>query len=178
MMRIGWTVTVGMVLFGLSTGCNVLTGAGDLTLAPADGSGDGGGGGATGSGSSSSNASGTGTSSSSSASGGLGGGGGDGPVDTPMGYADGAFITDIDLYQAIRRPLVEDGSPASSSIPVVAGRTAMVRVFYETDGSYDGQTVTARLSVGESEPVEVQQVLGGASSHLDLTSTINFDVPG
>ena len=167
-----WTVMALLGVAGL--GCNMLTGAGDLRI----GAGDGSAGGADASSTSASSGPETGSSSSSSSSSGPNGSGGNGEVDAPLDYADGANITDLDLYQAIRRPLVTDGQPAQSDIPIVAGKDALLRVFYETDGNYDGQTVVARLTVGDAEPVEVEQVLGDVSEHLDLSSTINIDVPG
>lgn len=167
--RTRWTL---MALLGVaSVGCNMLTGAGDLRI------GDGNAGGADASSASSSSGNDVASSSSGSSTGPVGSGG-NGPIDAPLDYADGANITDLDLYQAIRRPIVENGQPAQSDIPIVAGKDAMLRVFYATDASYDGQTVIARLTVGDAEPVEVEQVLGGVSTHLDLNSTINIDVPG
>jgi hypothetical protein len=165
-------VALGAAMAG---GCNLVTGAGDLRLGDGD-DGDGGdgspgagGGGATGPG----------------AGGGMqpgpnggGPGSGGGSVETPLAFADGVTITDIDLYQAIRRPLVDGGQPASSDIPIVAGKPGMLRVFYATDAGYDGQPVTARLTVGEGAPVDVQATLSGTSSHETLSSTINIDFPG
>lgn len=176
MRSVGRLIGTAALAVTFGAGCNALTGAGDLTIGQGSNTNASGGGSSTGGSSSSSNGAGG----SSSTGPGVGGGGigGNGPIDTPMGLADGAYVTDIDLYQAIRRPLVEDGQAASSDIPVVAGKPATVRVFYETDGSYDGQTVTARITVGDEEPVEVEQVLSGSSEHLDLSSTINFEVPG
>ncbi len=168
----------------LVAGCNMVTGAGDLRIeADGDGgaaqgtgtgTGTGGGSAATGSGSGSgSSSSGNGSTSGS----GSGSGSGGGPIDAPTGYADGAAVTAVDLYQALRRPVVEGGQLASSNIPIVAGKPAMVRVFYQTDASYDGQPVTARLTLGETA-LEVQTTLGVASTHTDLNSTVNIDVPG
>lgn len=110
---------------------------------------------------------------------GVGGSSSTGEVEPdPMAAADGVFVTDLDLYQAIRRPIVEDGQPTTSSIPIVAGRDAMLRVFYQTDGSYNGQEVTTRFIVGDNEPVERNEVLSGSSSHGQLSSTINLQIPG
>src|SRR6185436_14312363 len=64
-------------------------------------------------------------------------------------------------------------------VPVVAGRDALVRVFVQTDGAYDGMPVTAHLFLGQgSTPLEVVGTVQGASSEGALDSTINFDVPG
>jgi hypothetical protein len=87
-------------------------------------------------------------------------------------------ITDVDLYQGLRRPLVQAGAPAASDLPVVAGRDAMIRVFYETQSGYDGLPVTARLTIDEAFVVEQTGVLMGTSYQAQLSSTLNLDVPG
>ena len=155
-------------------GCNMITGADTLTTRPAatDGTSDG-----------NNDDPGTGGASTVDGSGGnidVGGGhtGGGDVAPAPMAYADGVTLTDIDLYQAIRRPVVEDGQAAASDIPIVAGKDALMRIFYTTDSSYDGTAVTARLTVADAEPFEVTQSLSGNSSHQQLGSTINLDVPG
>jgi len=96
----------------------------------------------------------------------------------PLALADGVSITDLDLYQAIRRPVVEDGQPASSDIPIVQGRDATLRVFYATDGSYNGGEVTARFIVEGQDPIERTETLSGTSTHAQLSSTINLAIPG
>ncbi len=105
------------------------------------------------------------------------GSGGGTPTPTYVG-ASGVSITRIAIYQGVERELMDQGAPAQSNVPLVAGRDAMVRVFYTTDGSYDGQAVTARLAVGDGDPIELTQPLGAASVQADLASTLDFDVPG
>jgi hypothetical protein len=61
---------------------------------------------------------------------------------------------------------------------VVAGRDALIRIFYDLDGGYNGQAVEARLTFDDTEPLVVQGVLSGSSSEGNLSSTINFMVPG
>lgn len=102
------------------------------------------------------------------------------PPPPPPGLVpvDGATLSAIDVYQALRRPLMKDGNPASSDLPVVAGRRLFLRVFYNTDGSYNGKPITVRLSIDGTSPVEQDVTLGGSSDHLQLGSTINFEVPG
>jgi hypothetical protein len=105
-------------------------------------------------------------------------GGSTGEQPGTLGAAPGVYITEVALYQAVKRPLMQGGQPASSSVPVVAGRDALVRVFTSVDGGYDGAPVTARLFVGEgSAPIELTQSVG-ASSDATLGSTLNFAVPG
>ncbi len=143
--------------------CNLVTGASDLKLTR-DNDGDGQGGGAAGAG-----AWGTGGTPS------QGGSAGSQP---DMALVDGVQISSIAIYQGVKRPLMENGVPASSNVSVVAGRDALVRVFYALDGSYNGQPVTARLSLGGQSPLEATQALSGVSTDASLASTINIDVPG
>ncbi|RLB64233.1 MAG: hypothetical protein DRI90_05075 [Deltaproteobacteria bacterium] len=157
-------------------GCNMVTGADDLVVGP--GADDGSGGSSSTSGSS---GTGAGTTSSSSGDGGSGlsgSGTGGQPPGQELVPADGVMLTDIDLYQAIRRPLLAGGAPATSNIPVVAGRAGMMRLFYFTDGNYNGQPVTVRLTIDSAPAIELSEMLSGASSHEQLGSTINLQVPG
>ncbi len=154
----------------LFAGCNMITGASDLrvgTGGDAPGDGDGSSGPGVGSGG---------------AGAGVGiGGAGDGagtPAPPDLAQADGVHITALDLYQALRRPIMADGQPADSDIPIVAGKKGMLRVFYATDADYDGAPVTARLTIGDAAPIEQTETLSGSSSHGVLGSTINLEVPG
>jgi hypothetical protein len=138
----------GLVL----AGCNALSGADDLVLLDDD-AGDGGG-------------------SSTSGSGGFG------TAVQNMVPADGVTITSIALYQGVRRPLMDGGQPTPSSIPIVAGREGVLRVFYATDGGYDGQPVVARLTIGTAPPLETVLPLGASSNEAAPESTINFQLAG
>jgi hypothetical protein len=101
-----------------------------------------------------------------------GAGGAPPPPPPPVGNAaDGVSVTDVKLYQSLEVPLTKP-----SDIPIVAGKPAMVRIFYSVDSKYDGQPVTARFSAGKYY-VEKTQTLSGASSQSSLTSTVNIDVP-
>ncbi len=104
---------------------------------------------------------------------GAGGGSPPPPPPPPVGdAADGVTLVDAKLYQAIEVPLTQ-----ATTIPVVANRDAMVRVFYKVIGGYDGQPVTARFSAGQYY-VEKSQILSGASSQASLGSTVNLQIPG
>lgn len=94
--------------------------------------------------------------------------------------AAGVTIREVALYQGVKRPLMLNGAPAESSIPIIQGRDALIRVFYDTDATLAAGPVTARLSVaGQKEPLEQEiEVLALSSSDADLQSTINFEVPG
>jgi hypothetical protein len=169
----------GSVLLGLAPlllalgGCNAITGADDIVLkepgavAPGDGTT---GGGPTGGG--------TGDPTGGNDTGGTGGPVDEPPPPPPLGAVDGVTITDIDLYQAIRRPIVAGGAEATSEIPVVAGKTSTLRIFYTTDAGYNGQPVTARVTIGDAPPIESEHTLGAGSTQKDLASTVNVEVPG
>jgi hypothetical protein len=173
-----------LALVGLAgPGCNLVTGADSLVIGDGDDdagtSDDDTSSGSDGSGSGSSGVGGgvlTGSSSSSSST--SGAGGGDTTPQPDMLGVEGGDITDIVLYQGVSRPLMSAGQTAPSTVPVVVNRPSLVRVFYQTDGAYNGQQVTARLSIDGQEPLEITTVLSGSSSVSDMGSTINFDVPG
>jgi hypothetical protein len=101
-----------------------------------------------------------------------------GGASDPMAAADGATMTDVVLYQGVSRPVMHNGQAVNSDTPIIEGRDALMRVFYQTDASYNGQAVTARLTIDGRQAIEVQATLGNSSSEGDLNSTINFDVPG
>ncbi|MSP61604.1 MAG: hypothetical protein EXR72_14950, partial [Myxococcales bacterium] len=104
---------------------------------------------------------------------------GPGPIVVPPVGAPGVAITRVVMYQAVERTLIEKGAVANSSVPLVAGRDALVRVFFTAEAGYDGADVLARLTVDDGEPIEVTQKLTGGSSRPEvLTSTINFRIDG
>ncbi|MBI4706204.1 MAG: hypothetical protein HY744_34340 [Deltaproteobacteria bacterium] len=129
----------------------------------------------------SSSGEGAGSSSSSSGSGLVGPGGsstsssgaGAGPE---MVYADGVRIDALALYQGVKRPLIQNGGPAASDVPVVANRNALLRVFYSPIDGGNGQPVTARLTLGDKQH-EATGSLGSGSSDASLGSTLNVLVP-
>ncbi|MEM9692272.1 MAG: hypothetical protein AAGA56_06995 [Myxococcota bacterium] len=106
-----------------------------------------------------------------------GGGPGDtpGPGVTPEALvpADGIVVERVVAYQGIERPIMEFGEEATSSIPLIAERPALVRVFYNAEGP---ASVTARLSV-DDEVLEVTGQVSGRSDDGRLSSTLNFEVP-
>jgi hypothetical protein len=94
--------------------------------------------------------------------------------------ASGVTITEVAIYQSVKRQLAKDGAAVTSDVPLVAGRDAMIRVFYTTSGDYDGKAVTGRLSLGDDgDPIDVEQVLSEpTSSDGSISSTLNFFIPG
>ena len=89
----------------------------------------------------------------------------------------GVTIEAITISQGVDRPLVEDGEVVESEVPLVAGRDALLRVFYSTDGGYNHGDVVGRLSLGEVE-LEWVGELESSSSEDDLDSTVYFEIDG
>jgi hypothetical protein len=106
------------------------------------------------------------------------GDGNDKPKEALLVGAPGVRITQVAIYQGPKRVLMLDGFPGQSNVPLVAGRDALVRVFYATEPGYNGGEVVGRLQIEGAEPIEAKQVLYGASADPDLASSVNFFVPG
>src|SRR5687767_8679806 len=56
----------------------------------------------------------------------------------------GVYVTQVAIYQGVKRVLMLDGAAQTSSVPMIAGRDALIRVFYATDANYTGGEVTGR----------------------------------
>lgn len=105
------------------------------------------------------------------------GGSGGGTSQPSMVGAKGVTISEVSIYQSLKRKLNLDGT--AGVVPIIAGRDAVIRVFLAADGDYDGKDVTARLEIEGGDPIEVTQKISvAASTEEDIASTINFSVPG
>ncbi len=163
---------------GCYSQCVCSTGAKDqcvsacgLNPTGAGGTGGAGGSGAGGSGGSGAGGSGAGGS-------GVGGAGGTGGA-TPVGnLAGGLRITEISINQAVKIPIMQNGSPVSNrNAPVVQGRAALMRVFVTPDPGYQARDVVARLTVNGQADQTITKNVTGASSDGDFQSAFNFDIP-
>ncbi len=92
--------------------------------------------------------------------------------------ADGVSLASVAIYQGVERIVAKDGAGVAEGVPIVAGRDALVRLFYAVNADYDKEPVIARLFLDDGEPLEVTAPLGAGSTLDVLTSTLNFDVPG
>jgi hypothetical protein len=105
-----------------------------------------------------------------------------GPSVTPLASLlemPGLRVKEIALYQGVKRPLMADGKPAESKIPIIEGRAALLRVFVEIDPTFSGKDVTARVFFDKDPtPLEITKAITGNSSDDKLDSTLNFDIPG
>src|SRR5262249_10782205 len=84
----------------------------------------------------------------------------------------------VAIYQGPERVLWNEDTTPDSAVPLVAGRDALVRAFYETTADYDGGDVHAALRLGQGDPIVVDGPLYGRSESNPFASTLNFDVPG
>jgi hypothetical protein len=98
------------------------------------------------------------------------------PVIKPLTAVPGIEISEIALYQGLKRPLAAAGQPVTSDVPIIEGRASVLRIFI--GGTVPSDTpITARLYIGESKALEVTRNLTTASSEAVYDSTINFELP-
>jgi hypothetical protein len=90
-------------------------------------------------------------------------------------------ITAIDLYQAVRVRLMEDGDEVTDHpVPIVAGRDATMRVFVELDAGFTPRDLVARVSFTGTSPsaVQAQAFVDADSTETNYSSTLNVEIPG
>ncbi len=88
----------------------------------------------------------------------------------------GVTIKEVALYQGVKRPLMVGGMAATSDIPVVAGRDALLRVFLDVDMSHE---LVGRVYFDDgAAPIEIKQTIAESSTDAKLVSTLDFDIPG
>ncbi len=101
-----------------------------------------------------------------------------GPGNRDLSLADGVTISEVAIYQGVKRTLVVDGETVDSDVPLIAGRDALVRVFTSTADPYDEEPVVGRLTLGDEViEVEVDRLRDESRNHR-FDSTLNFVVPG
>lgn len=91
-------------------------------------------------------------------------------------------ISEIAVFQGVKVSIVKDGKAIGTrNAPVVANRTALVRVYVEPDASFRTREVTAELRiVGGAKKTPVlrdTKTIAAASRDEDPKSTFNFEVP-
>lgn len=91
--------------------------------------------------------------------------------------AAGVTVSEVALYQGPKRLLAVAGAPQTPTVPLVRGRTALLRVFYATAPESVGKVVTGRLEIEGAEPLLAEATLAPASVEGDLGTTINFALP-
>ena len=95
----------------------------------------------------------------------------------------GLSVTGVSLYQGLEAPLVIDGEGAADGkVAIIANRPGLLRVLVTAEDSWVSHPIVARLALtqaGKALPAIEQTVSPlGTSTQADLTSSINFDLPG
>ncbi len=92
---------------------------------------------------------------------------------------DGVWLFKVSMYQSVEHVLGGPGVVgAPSTVPLIAGRDAVVRVFYDADPEKIGTTVRGRLEIAGYGDLTVKGTLADLSQDYDVGSTLNFSVPG
>lgn len=112
-----------------------------------------------------------------------GGSGGSTPAPAPLQPATGMALGEVALYQGVKVPLytAAGGEVATRNAPIIAGRDALLRVFFAPKPDWQPHRIAARVTLqpgqGEAQVLEIQGTPGGASVDADLNSSANFDIP-
>ena len=88
----------------------------------------------------------------------------------------GVKISEVAIYQSVKRTLAVNGVQQPSIVPLIAGRRALLRVYYIADASVAGTAVKGRLQIEGQPEIVVDANLATASNEANLTSTINFEI--
>ncbi|MBI5481091.1 MAG: hypothetical protein HY906_19695 [Deltaproteobacteria bacterium] len=103
----------------------------------------------------------------------------DGDVDRNPRLVDGVSIRDIAVFQAVKVPIVQNGTPVvDRAVPLLVSRGGMMRVYVDLAGDWVGRELTAELVLASqaTEPVVLTDVrtLAGPSSDSDPASVFAF----
>lgn len=104
------------------------------------------------------------------------------PTDAPPGFGpvNGLELTGFEIYQTIRVPIVENGAVVPRTIPLVANKPSLLRVYVRPTGSWSARSVMAfvRIDTGsEVRTVMESATISGASSINTPSSTLNLEIP-
>lgn len=96
--------------------------------------------------------------------------------------ASSLSISEIAVFQSLKVTLEKDGVAVPASLPVLANRDSLVRVYAKPIAGAGPESVTAKLEVSEADgdviaTFEDTKAIAGASTEGDLASTFNFNVP-
>jgi hypothetical protein len=105
---------------------------------------------------------------------------GGGPTTPPTIYLghQGVGIYQVAIYQGVKRVLADQGQPVASNVPLVAGRDAVLRVFYVSNPDVLAMPITGRLILENDVEIHVPAQIVPQSNEFDIFSTMNFDIPG
>ena len=90
----------------------------------------------------------------------------------------GASIQKITVYQSVAVPIAKEGEAISPSLPILAGRKTLLRVFLDSSDDFVSRDIVGRLTLehGEDDTTvhEVTFSLNGNWNESSLSSTMNF----
>jgi hypothetical protein len=105
--------------------------------------------------------------------------GGNSIADKPL--VSGLTISQVSVYQGLEAPVMQGGAAASSSVPIIAGKAGLLRVFVKPDASWSQHIIRVHVERTQNgvalPPLDQTQAIAAESTAADLTSTINFDLP-
>lgn len=91
-------------------------------------------------------------------------------------------ISEIAVFQSLKVTIAKGGAAVPASLPLLANRDSLVRVYAKPTAGASAAAVTAVLEIAEPDGDVVAtftdtKTLAAASTEGDLASTFNFDVP-
>ena len=92
----------------------------------------------------------------------------------------GLSVKEVAVYQAIKASIMKDNASATPAVPVVAGRAALLRVYFAPPVTWVTRQVIVHLELSQKGmplPAMEQQLLVVSSQEGTLASTANFDLP-
>lgn len=102
-------------------------------------------------------------------------------VSHASGLVRALTITDVSLFQAVRVPLLAAGAVVTArTIPVIAGRSAIVRVYVRPEAGYQSRGVDGELTVRRGDVGTVlrdRRSIARASRDDDAGSVFQFEIP-
>lgn len=109
-----------------------------------------------------------------------GSGGSPNPPEPDPQPVAGLDLLEISAWQSVKIKLMRDGQSLTDSLnaPVVAGRDALLRVYVQKEAEWEQRAVQAKLYIDGVEQGAQTFTPSGESNAADLSSSINFQVPG
>jgi hypothetical protein len=97
--------------------------------------------------------------------------------------AEKLAITEVAIFQGVKVSIAKSGAKVTSrTMPVVAGRDALLRVYVTPDAGFNPHDITAELHIvrgGQGLPIATATAtISGPSSEGSPTTTFNFEIPG
>jgi hypothetical protein len=105
--------------------------------------------------------------------------GGQSIADKPL--VSNLTISQVSIYQGLETPIMQSGAAASSSMPIIAGKAGLLRVFVKPEASWSQHIIQVHVERTQGgvalPPLDRTQAIAVESTTADLSSTINFDLP-